>query len=43
MTNLARWTGILLQGLVLGALFFAALVNLIASSEGARIFRYQNF
>lgn len=43
MTRPARWAGMLLQGLVLGALLFAALVNLLSMSEGARVFRYQNF
>lgn len=38
-----RAAGVALQALILGSLLFLALVNLIAMSEGARIFRYQNF
>jgi hypothetical protein len=35
--------GAILRGLVLGSLLFAALVKLLALSEGARVFRYENF
>jgi len=41
--NLPRALGVLLQALILGSLLFFALVNLLATSGGARIFRYQNF
>lgn len=43
MTRFSKWAGMLLQGLVLGTLLFVALVNLLSMSEGARVFRYQNF
>jgi hypothetical protein len=43
MTRTARLAGMLLQGLVLGAFLFAALVKLMSLTSGARIFRYQNF
>ena len=43
MNRLARWTGIALQGLVLGALLFLALMKLFSLQAGARVFRYQGF
>ena len=39
----ARWTGILLQGLILGLLLTAALVNLLLLSGEIRLFRYESF
>ena len=39
----ARLLGMLLQGLVLGLLLWAALVQLMILELDARIFRYQNF
>ncbi len=39
----ARRTGVVLQGLVLGALLVVALILLSAIGSDARIFRYQGF
>ena len=39
----AMWTGIILQGLVLGTLLVLALLELSAIQSGARLFRYQGF
>jgi len=43
MTRLARATGILLQGLVMGTLLFIAILRLLATLSGASVFRYQGF
>jgi len=39
----ARWTGILLQGLILGALLTAAVVDLLLLGTETRLFRYESF
>ncbi len=41
--HIGRWLGILLQGLVLGILLFAATLSLLLVQSGARVFRYENF
>lgn len=41
--RLARLAGVLLQALVLGTLLFLAACNLIVTSGGVRLFRYENF
>ena len=41
--RLARLAGVLLQALVLGTLLFVAACNLIVTSGGMRLFRYENF
>ena len=41
--NAARLCGAVLQGIVLGLLLFAALVELFSVASGARVFRYENF
>lgn len=41
--GLAGWSGMLLQGLILGLLLFAAVVSFLLMRSGARIFRYENF
>lgn len=43
MNDRAKWVGAIVQGLVLGALLFLALVNLLVLYSDARIFRYENF
>ena len=43
MKDFARRAGIVLQGLVLGLLLAAALLNLVALSSGTQLFRYQGF
>ena len=40
---LARAFGRWLQGVVLGTLLFAALIELATTAVGAQIFRYQGF
>lgn len=39
----ARFLGMLVQGLVVGALLCAAIYQIAMLSSEARIFRYQNF
>jgi hypothetical protein len=39
----ARWAGVLLQALVLGALLFLAVARLVAIQTDSRIFQYQDF
>lgn len=39
----ARWTGILLQGLILGLLLTVAVVNLLLLNTETRLFRYESF
>jgi len=41
--RLAYYSGIAVQGLVLGLLLTFALVGLWAESDNVRLFRYQNF
>lgn len=41
--RLAWFAGVLLQALVLGTLLFVAACNLIVTSGGVRLFRYENF
>ena len=43
MIGLARALGILVQAVILGALLFLAVVNLIAQQGGATVFLYQRF
>lgn len=39
----ARLAGVFLQGAVLGILLLVALVGLLTSETGARLFRYEGF
>jgi len=39
----ARWTGIIVQALVLGGLLCLAIGKMVAVATGARVFEYQGF
>ncbi len=41
--NRARLAGALFQGIVLGILLFFALMRLMSSPDGIRMFRYEAF
>jgi len=41
--NRARLAGALFQGIVLGVLLFLALMRLMSSAHGIRVFRYEGF
>ena len=41
--NLWRTIGAIVQGLLLGALLWLAVISLIMLETGARLFRYQGF
>jgi hypothetical protein len=43
MTQWARWTGAILQGLILGALLALAIAELLAFATGGTVFRYEGF
>ena len=43
MINLARITGVLVQGLFLGVLLALALIQLLTLATGGRVFRYEGF
>lgn len=43
MEERARKLGVLVRGLVIGSLLFAAIYQLVMLSSEAGIFRYQNF
>ena len=43
MSKPAYIAGVIVQGLVLGALLFVALTSLLATASGVRLFRYQEF
>jgi len=38
-----RFLGIMLQAIVLGTMLFLAIIKVIATQSGARVFHYQGF